>query len=336
MRTINIVSILFIITLCYNCDTDDDKDNNPPGNLSLQLTQQTNVSELESFEGNAMTQFNGHLWLSGGQVQSNTHFSDQVYKSVDGVVWFEVVTTGLTVERYRPSLTAFNNTMWLIGGLNTGLTPLPDVLQTTDGETWTTAVASAPFGGTAYHHTFVHNGKLFLVTGFQSGTPTHNSVWSTVDGENWTEENAQALPYHYASSFVKFQNEFYIIGGYNESTGLTNKIWKSANGINWSEVATSGTIFRKRAYHSTTEMNGKVYLMGGEINGGLEPSADLWYTNDMVHWQQYNNLPTDARAIKNHNTLNYNGTIWLFGGVSYDDDTHLWEQESKILTIEAL
>ncbi|WP_417873853.1 hypothetical protein [Xanthomarina gelatinilytica] len=337
MKTILKFYAIMAMSVCLfmGCDKDDDnKDNNPPNVPQLLVTEVSNGTVIESFQGNAMTEFNGKLWIAGGYILGDSANGVGLYNSFNGSVWNEVFYSGTYLSGFAPSLTAFNNNLWFIGGLDNGGLPQSTILKSANGEVWTTAVASAPFGGTAYHHTFVHNGKLFLVTGFQSGTPTHNKVWSTVDGENWTEENAQAFPYRYASSFVEFQNQYYIVGGYDGSSYL-NDVYKSADGINWTNIATSSNRFDPIALHTTEEMNGKVWLIGGENNNA--PTANLWYTINMTDWYHYTTLPSGSRALKNHNTLKFlNGKIWIFGGESYNISTNLWEQESKIQTMEEL
>ncbi len=339
MKTIHSKSIALVffclLIFQFSCKNDDDKDHDPPSDVEILVTEITNITVIEHFAGNAMVQYNGRLWLAGGDVQFDQDANFMVYNSSNGSTWNEVLNDAPTTRRYKPSLTVFGNAMWLIGGLDGSLNLHEDIWTSSNGENWTSVLSHAPFGGTAFQHCFVHNNKLILVTGYQGlPGPSHNSVWSTVDGINWTQENASAFPYRYGSSFVFFQNEFYVVGGTTNGTNFSNEIWKSSDGVNWSQVATSGSIFSGRALHTTTVHNGKVWLIGGENSS--TPYADLWYSSDMIHWTEHTDLPSAAQAIKLHSALDYNGKIWVFGGEYFDAAESAWKLQGKIQTLEEL
>lgn len=329
--TIKLYALLVMVPCLIAGCSKGEKSN--PGSVEIQVTELTNNSELKYFGGNAITQFNGKLWLAGGDVLSSQNSNFIIFQSTNGVNWNNVSHNSDYTRRYAPSLTVFDDQLWLIGGLDHESNLFADINKSPDAESWISVISTAPFGGTALHHCFVHDNKMILVTGYQAGAVSHNTVWSTTDGTNWTEENSTAFPYRYGSSFVKFQNEYYIVGGTN-GTGYFNEIYKSTDGVTWSSVSTSGSLFSGLAFHTTTVHNGKVWLVGGEGSGA--PAPELWYSSDMIHWTEYIDLPSGAQAMKLHSAMDYNGKIWLFGGEYFDASENAWKLQGKIQTMEEL
>jgi hypothetical protein len=68
--------------------------------------------------------------------------------------------------------------MWVIAGTTDGTTCLNDVWHSTDGASWTEAVANAAFPVRQIHTSVVYNNKMWVIAGENSVSPyILNDVW---------------------------------------------------------------------------------------------------------------------------------------------------------------
>ncbi|WP_026755626.1 kelch repeat-containing protein [Sediminibacter sp. Hel_I_10] len=305
MKKLTCLPILFLTALLFSCDADDDTTSDDPVNtLTLELTEHTQQDQIGDFAENAMVEFNGYVWSTGGyNAYSGGERISEVWRSANGIAW-ESVTYDQFEARSNHTLTVFDGKMWLIGGIDNTNTFLEDVWYSSDGETWVLATDSPAYLAASYHSVVVFNNRLYLIKDGVSATV----VWSSADGVLWEEETSNAFPSREDFEAVVFNNELYVLGGFHTSTKF-NEIWKSSDGISWSQVATN-TVFSPRNSHTATVYEGKVFVAGGINNA---PIGELWYSEDMVNWFEYTPL-TSTIGLYDHAALNYAGEIYLWGG----------------------
>lgn len=246
-----------------------------------------------------------------------------------GSSWIKV-STAPWPPRHFLSGTVFNNSMWVIGGLNctpdaSVTTYFGDVWTSGDGVNWTQTLstASSPFGIRYGHRVLSLNGKMYLIGG-NSGAPK-NDVWSSTDGVNWTN----ILPNSFSpgpNQFTArmdfgaevFNNLLWVIGGFPD----TNDVWNSPDGITWTKVLANGnatpTHFHKRWGQSTAVLNNKLYVIGGASGGppataSSEGYQDVWSSPDGITWTQV--YPGSSfGALYYHQSVVNNNKIWLTCG----------------------
>lgn len=143
-------------------------------------------------------------------------------------------------------------------------------------------------GGTAYSN------ALYLFFGWRRDISTDSEYiykmnlsdstfkWELVNVEG---DIAQAKADSYAFSFNN--NKFYIVGGYNgDSAMLKNDLSEFDLSLSPLQLSysPSNSVPLIRINHSLIPMSGKLYLFGGEANGGK--MKDLWsYDYEQDQWE---------------------------------------------------
>ena len=70
-----------------------------------------------------------------------------------------------------------------------------------------------------------------------------------------------------------------------------------------------------RLYHAATVLNGKMYVMGGDLTGNLALAADVWSTTDGITWVEETEAAAfGTRAYANAHTLA--GEMFIMGGAT--------------------
>jgi len=310
------IIILLVLNTFISCS--DDKDNPSPETVTLRFTKETNQDQMGDFAYHAMALFNSKVWSAAGiNTYSTPNLHDDVWYSNNGVSWLSVADNFFK-ERRGTTLTLFNDKLWIIAGESNEGNTLDDIWSSTDGEHWTLEVTAAPFGPVKFHSTVVFNNKLFVIAGDQA--TEHTKVWSSVNGIDWVEETSNAADAFFGRgghATVVFNNTLYVIGG--ESTTRLNDVWKSTNGRDWTQVAIQGGIFPRITSHTATVYNDKVWVIGGRISDSAM-NNDIYFSSDMLNWNKYeiddsSSLLPIFEGRANHQTLNYNNALWVFGGI---------------------
>ncbi|MEM8765618.1 MAG: kelch repeat-containing protein [Bacteroidota bacterium] len=187
-------------------------------------------------------------------------------------------------------------------GLNLGMEPFLD---------------NPPFPSRTNHTTTVLNEKIWIIGGFNSEVNRDiRELWSSDDGLSWS---TVSIPVEFnprgEHQTISFNDKLFIIGGGfregNASPNLFNDVWSSDfSGFNWSlESATSD--FSPRMEHSVVEFEEKLFVIGGDIGGGLE--NDVWVSENGSDWTRLSpRLIFSKRA--NHSTIIFQDKIWVIGG----------------------
>ena len=128
-------------------------------------------------------------------------------------------------------------------------------------------------------------------------------------------------------SFLK-GNWFYIYGGKDISEGKLNDMWKidlTKTPLHWEEIKPqSQSTFPHRVYHSGTEVNGKVYIIGGrneynyQTNDIYEFDIEKEELKQLTDFGENGNIlpPLEQHSAVYDNTKN---EIIIFGGFSCGD-----------------
>ncbi|KAG3108737.1 hypothetical protein PI124_g3949 [Phytophthora idaei] len=276
------------------------------------------LSELTfSRDSHAAAAFADKIWIVGGvsasyytkRLEYTTTRSDVIY-SADGVEWTEVLEEAPFRRRYGHSLIAFTDSkdkverLTLLGGFSPE--PATDIWVTTDGASWTEAIATVPWAGRGYHCSVVFNSKLWVL----GGSPMNNEVWSTSSvlagpwkqqsNVPWSPRASHACVAHeiMANATVgdSSREEFlFLMGGWRDTS--LGDVWRMDSTGNWKQLAEAApwdarAWFSLVSFDSRTngdvQLGPRLWVIGGGIIGkGIEkmyPFSDVWYTRDGVEW----------------------------------------------------
>jgi hypothetical protein len=217
--------------------------------------------------------FDGKLWVAGGKNSGET-FADLLYTE-DGSTWVRYLDTLPCGARYDFGFVVYNNEMYIIGGFDSGDSPLSDVWKSSDGNTWTEVTQTAAFSARGGHVAFIFQNKIWI----HGGTGT--DILSSSDGGEWAEEAADAglgtRSYH---AIVDYNSTLYCYGGY-ESAAAQNDVYSSTDGANWSLV-TAGAAFDAVYGFTGVLFLDSLYLIGGY--DGADWYATSYYSTDGSTW----------------------------------------------------
>jgi hypothetical protein len=232
-------------------------------------------------------------------------------------------------ERKSHTLTAFNNSLWIIGGSQS------DLWHSDDGKVWTRETESAPFGPRFGHASIEFNNKLWVIGGKIGQDSLPGDIWNSSDGKSWQNITRQPFLKRYYHSATVFQNRIFIIGGLNDSAQnpCLNDIWYSENGIQWTKHdQLSG--FEGRYGHGAIVFNRSLFLIGGhcdDFNGTVQ-LQDVWKSQNGFVWQKVNeNMNFPEKSFFTY--LSFDNRIWAIGGFCKDDSqvfSDIWVSEDGI------
>jgi hypothetical protein len=186
----------------------------------------------------------------------------------------------------------------------------------------------APFVGRDLHRTFVWKDKLWLLGGTTRNNGYIKDVWNTEDGKNWNlvTENADWGELKNGQSHIVFKDKLWTMGGFvygytpwNPDPGSVVAdmgIYSSSDGIHWDKHADTAP-WGERYQPALVEFNGKLWLMGGNINLYLTSAAynDIWSSEDGVNWvREVEHAAWQGRGAINQAVVVFNGALYLAGG----------------------
>lgn len=250
--------------------------------------------------------FDGKMWVMGGNNgdPSYTNYND-VWYSTDGSNWTEATSNASWIPRQAFGLIAFDNKMWVMGGVDDLGNALNDVWYSTDGSNWTEATTSANWTTRARHEALTYDNKMWVMGGLDNFSTPLNDVWYSADGINWVNATNSAS-WNARSHFhaLVFDNKMWIISGFNYG----NDIWYSTDGENWTQ--TNNSISFSRGGHASVVINNKMWVMGG-YDGNYK--NDVWYSDDGIIWTQAT-TSADWSVRSYFRALNYDNKTWVLGG----------------------
>jgi hypothetical protein len=206
--------------------------------------------------------FKGRLWAVGG------HY---VVSSADGAHWDLVNGHPPFGSRNQITLTAFNNRLWMIGGVSEGT--MNDVWCSENGKDWECALRQAPFPQRRAHGTAVFQGKIWVTGGIRDSVYAPlDDIWNSADGFHW--QQVQAGPHYdgrHSTGFTAYHDKLWVIAGDNgKKRGGVSDAWMSPDGVHWSCVNRAGA-FRGRVANSAVVFKDRIWIMGGD-------DAQVWCT----------------------------------------------------------
>ena len=141
------------------------------------------------------------------------------------------------IPSHKHSLFAFNNKIYLLGGIDNSTTYMNDVWSSSDGKTWTQITDNATCPKRYGHAATVFNKKIWVMGG-DNGT-TLNDVWYSSDdnASSWTQASTTGTMWSARSGHTVsvFDGKLWVAGG-NGASGTLNS-WSSSDGCAWTKVA---------------------------------------------------------------------------------------------------
>ena len=210
-----------------------------------------------------LLEFQGKLFLFGGNCNSLNKALNDVWESEDGINWKLILNAAPWGRRGMFACTVFHDKIWILGGgiyseeyIYNVKSNLNDVWSSADGIKWNKETDSADFSPRRFFKAAVYNNQLYITSGFElnswifknqkSGVRKNdhwwfkqyffndyvarrfynlNDIWVTNNGKNWQSTTLnKTFPVRHEPSFVTFRDTMYVIGGFG--TELYNDVWK--------------------------------------------------------------------------------------------------------------
>ena len=253
------------------------------------------------------------------------YFNAEVIPVPKSKIWQKNVGDAEWTGRRHHTSVAYDNRLWVIGGMDAEENFCNDVWSSDDGVTWTQETASADWSARRHHTSVVFDNKMWVIGGFDGGY--YGDVWSSSDGVNWTLETENpGWTARGAHSSVVFDDRMWVMGG--DSNGFCNDVWSSSDGVNWTQI-TAAAEWDARYGLETVVFDNKIWLIGGN-NGSV--CKDIWFSSDGAFWTK--NQEFSEVGIMHHKLAVFDNKIWIIGGysngevfngVAYSSDGLEWE-----------
>lgn len=243
------------------------------------------------------------LWIIGGFNAADAALSD-VWNSTDGETWAEVTQTVPFTARGGHVAMAYNNTVYIHGGVG-----LEDVWSSADLATWTQVTADALLGQRAYHGAVVYDNKMWIAGGLESATE-HNDVYSSTDGGTWTTVDASA-EWSIRKEFVllDFLSNLWVICGYGDSTYRSDGYY-SDDGAAWTSSTSSLTPDKYYSYTWTFVRRKDEYAVLASM---ADYQYDAWEINGITQI-----VGIDEQLLTG--TVSLSGTALTGSGSAFDTE----------------
>jgi hypothetical protein len=239
--------------------------------------------------GAGVISFAGKLWFIGGlegDTGNAANFKNDVWSSVDGNAWTQVLANAPFTSRYAHVLYVANGRLHLAGGVEGPPYVRPtDIWSTADGVSWRLDVAIAPFGARVAGRVATLNGRVWLAGGGDDLNQFHTDVWSSADGINWRQDVVNDLRMRrYEHQLTAFKGRLWMTAGRDTTYGESRDLLSSADGVTWrTEPAPN---WSARTSHAAAAFGDHLYLFGGEgVSFEEDRENEFWRTDDGVTWR---------------------------------------------------
>jgi len=165
--------------------------------------------------------------------------------------------------------------------------------------------------------------KLFLMGGWTYDEPYNggkivNEIWVSNDGENWEQQPNAPWPGRHGAGSVVHNDKLFIVGGDHY-----NDCWSTKDGLNW-VLENDNLPFEGRYTPNLVSINGNLVLYAGVKLDPITKSSigfkDIWISKNGIEWKKLSDAPWEPRGLI-HNSVLFNGKIYLIGGGHKYDDT---------------
>lgn len=265
-------------------------------------------------------EFNNALWLIG---------SGEVWTSTDAINWTQAETDSSPPVSYSASIVEFKNKLWLISKEEGE--KKNSVWSSSDAKSWS-KVENANDLYVAYgHELIVFNNKLWLIAGYDhNDDPLISDLWYSHDGISWLSSSMpNTFTPRAGHRVAEFNNQIWIVGGYDYGDGWTaGDVWSSKNGTDWVKKQDAYyDSFANRYDHQILVFQDKLLVIGGEDI--ITYNNDVWATYDMKSWELLNTTAPFIAAA-DHNLIEFNNKLWLYGGHNGWTEKGLWNSDDGI------
>ncbi len=156
-------------------------------------------------------------------------------------------------------------------------------------------------------------GNLFVIGGNRC------DIWKTSDLEEWQQVIDSAdFGSRFGHSVTAYKGNLFVIGGKSSEDSFASDIWQSSDGVTWRKVLEAD--FLKRHYHTVTEFNNRLWLIGGLGESQYESCLnDIWSSEDGKTWRPEMDVAPFSRRY-GHGTFVVNNSLLVTGGM-YDGFT---------------
>ena len=201
-------------------------------------------------------------------------------------------------------LVTFNDTLFLFGGLSSGLTLKNDVWSSEDGITWTQVTAAANWSARSSFGFCVYDDKIWL----SGGEDATSEVWSSSDGKTWTRATDSAA-FGSARSQHKmlvYDGKMWVICGVGKKD-----VYSSTDGVTWTQVVADAGIDDRYGFGACV-YNDKMWVAGGFITGSTGEN-DVYYSTDGITWTK-STASAFAQGRGCFDILSFDNKMWAMAG----------------------
>lgn len=224
--------------------------------------------------------------VEGALVIGNTFYmldtwDAEAWSSPDGLVWRQTVLKQPWTQRMDACFAVFDNgsgpRMWILGGTKR------DSRDRTN-EVW----RANDEAGTSWA----------LVQ------PANNKIWSP------------------RSQFgcAVYNKKIWVFGGRGPGGAYLNDVWSSTDGTNWTLETdnpgwTGRFAFTAATFIHSSPATNQIWIFGGYTKENIsDPTNEVYYTNDGVHWSRWSTSPVPWKPRSNPLVQQIGTFLWLTGG----------------------
>ncbi len=245
--------------------------------------------------------FNEKLYMVGGRNHIDLPFpylTGEVWTSTNGTDW-NLITDSLSVGSYGFSVVAFNNQLWIVGGVGNKHT-----YSSEDGIAWKD-VGESSFGERYYHSSLVFDGKMWIFGGNKGhGTNGGSDVHYSDDGINWIETTGDGgFGFVESGQAVVFNNKIWVNG--------TKGMFYSDDGVSWDKAPNFNSQSSGSNSIKTVVYEDKIIV----IQGLATPFGHVYSSSDGINWKKFVTKNLDRQSFT---TTVFNGKILTIGGMRGD------------------
>ena len=253
----------------------------------------------------------GKIYAIGGS-PGGLSFSTPIVEMYDPITDIWTMKADMPTARWGLSTSVVNGKIYAIGG-----TPDSVVLLSTVEEydpvtdTWTPK-ADMPTARRSFS-TSVVNGKIYAIGGWD-GTRVSAAVeeYDPVT-DTWVRKNDMPTARWYPTASM-VNGEIYVIGGGTSGPGSVPGVVLSIVEVydpSTDMWAVKANMLTPKRSHSASVVNGKIYVIGGSVEGRRQIKTVEEYDTTTNTWTTRADMPTAGRGLS---TSAFNGYIYAIGG----------------------